>query len=163
MPRVELVLSLKLREDVMFKWAGSWKERAVGVCLATGTMLGRCVFKKQGDCGKTPCYWPQGRGLGQGAASTWDGLVKKGVCKGKLVSLMWRRWREKFCQRLWLGGKESACKYRRLRRCGFDPWIGKIPWRRKWQPTPGILARKIPWREEPGGLQSMGSQRVGHD
>ena len=27
----------------------------------------------------------------------------------------------------------------------------------------GILARRIPWTEEPGGLQSMGSQRVGHD
>ena len=26
-----------------------------------------------------------------------------------------------------------------------------------------LLARKIPWTEEPGGLQSMGSQRVGHD
>ena len=26
-----------------------------------------------------------------------------------------------------------------------------------------ILARRIPWAEEPGGLQSMGSQRVGHD
>ena len=26
-----------------------------------------------------------------------------------------------------------------------------------------ILARKIPWREEPGGLQSLGSQRIGHD
>ena len=27
----------------------------------------------------------------------------------------------------------------------------------------GILAWRIPWTEEPGGLQSMGSQRVGHD
>ena len=27
----------------------------------------------------------------------------------------------------------------------------------------GILAQKIPWKEEPGGLQSMGLQRVGHD
>jgi len=27
----------------------------------------------------------------------------------------------------------------------------------------GILAWKIPWTEEPGGLQSMGSQRVRHD
>ena len=26
-----------------------------------------------------------------------------------------------------------------------------------------ILARRIPWTEEPGGLQFMGSQRVGHD
>ena len=32
--------------------------------------------------------------------------------------------------------KESACPSRRHRRCGFDPWVGKIPWRRKWQPTP---------------------------
>ena len=27
----------------------------------------------------------------------------------------------------------------RCKRSGFDPWIGKIPWRRKWQPTPGFL------------------------
>ena len=32
-------------------------------------------------------------------------------------------------------GKELACRCRRLKRCGFDPWIGKILWRRKWQPT----------------------------
>ena len=25
------------------------------------------------------------------------------------------------------------------RRPGFDPWVGKIPWRRKWQPTPAFL------------------------
>ena len=41
--------------------------------------------------------------------------------------------------------------------------IGKTPWRRKWQPTLVLLPRKIPWVEELGGLQSMGSQRVGHD
>ena len=35
----------------------------------------------------------------------------------------------------WLSGKESACQCRRRRRRGFDPWVGKIPWRRKWQPT----------------------------
>ena len=45
----------------------------------------------------------------------------------------------------------------------FNPWVGKISWRRKWQPTPVFLLGKIPWTEEPGGLQSMGSQRVGHD
>ena len=41
--------------------------------------------------------------------------------------------------------------------------VGKIPWRRKWQPTPLFLPGYSPWTEEPGGLQSMGSQRVGHD
>ena len=36
-------------------------------------------------------------------------------------------------------------------------------WRRQWHPTPVLLAWRIPWTEEPGGLQSMGSWRVGHD
>ena len=30
-------------------------------------------------------------------------------------------------------GKEPACQCRRLKRCGFDPWVKKIPWRRAWQ------------------------------
>ena len=33
-------------------------------------------------------------------------------------------------------GKESTSQCRRCRRYGFHPWVGKIPWRRKWQPTP---------------------------
>ena len=39
----------------------------------------------------------------------------------------------------------------------------KEPWRRKWQPTPVLLPGKSPWMQEPGRLQSMGSQRIGHD
>ena len=39
-------------------------------------------------------------------------------------------------------GKESACQYRRCRRHGFDPWVGKVLWRRKWQPTPVFLPGK---------------------
>ena len=39
----------------------------------------------------------------------------------------------------WLSGKESTCQWRRHRRHGFNPWIRKIPWRRKWQPTPVFL------------------------
>ena len=42
----------------------------------------------------------------------------------------------------------------------FDPWVGKIPWRRAWKPTPVFLPGESPWTEEPGGLQSVGSQRV---
>ena len=94
------------------------------------------------------------------------------------------------------------------RKPGFDPWVGKIPWRREWLPTlvfwPGEfhglyspwggkesdtteqlslhlhsqrcpsfpfcghrrgrhLLETIPWTEEPGGLSSMGSLRVGHN
>ena len=36
-------------------------------------------------------------------------------------------------------GKESACQSRRY---GFDPWVRKIPWGRKWQPTPVFLPGK---------------------
>ena len=43
---------------------------------------------------------------------------------------------------------------------GFNPSVGKIPWRRKWQPTPVFLAWKIPWMEKPGRLQSMGSKKL---
>ena len=39
----------------------------------------------------------------------------------------------------WLSGKESACQFGRQ---GFDPWVGKIPWRMKWQPTPVVLPGK---------------------
>jgi len=41
-----------------------------------------------------------------------------------------------------LGGassKEHTCQCRRHKRCGFDAWIRKIPWRRKWQPTSVFL------------------------
>ena len=41
--------------------------------------------------------------------------------------------------------------------------FGKIPWRRAWQPTPGFLSGESPWTEEPSGLQSTESQRVGQD
>ena len=36
----------------------------------------------------------------------------------------------------WLSGKESACQ---CRSHGFGPWLGKIPWRRNWQPTSVFL------------------------
>ena len=59
----------------------------------------------------------------------------------------------------WVKGKDSACQ---CRRCEFDHWVGKIPWRRKWLPTPVLL---------PGQSHGQGSlhvavhglQRVRHD
>ena len=47
----------------------------------------------------------------------------------------------------WLRGKE---------RLGFDPWVGKIPWRRRWQPTPvsclGNLMDRGAWRATVHGV-----------
>ena len=39
----------------------------------------------------------------------------------------------------WLRGKESTCQFRRCKRCRFDPWVGKISWRRKWPRIPVFL------------------------
>ena len=39
----------------------------------------------------------------------------------------------------WYNGKESTYRYRRHRRCRFNPWVRKIPWSRKWQPTAVVL------------------------
>ena len=50
-----------------------------------------------------------------------------------------------------------------FRRRGFNSWVWKIPWRREWATHSSIHAWRIPWTEEPGRLQSMGSQRVGCD
>ena len=36
-------------------------------------------------------------------------------------------------------GEEPACQYKRHQRCGFDPWVRKILWRRAWQPAPVFL------------------------
>ena len=49
---------------------------------------------------------------------------------------------------------------RRQRRHRFHPWVGKIPWRRAWQPSLVFLPGESSWTEEIGGLQSVGSQRV---
>ena len=43
----------------------------------------------------------------------------------------------------WCSGKESACQCRRFGRHGFYPWVRKIPWRRKWQPTRVFLPGKF--------------------
>ena len=54
----------------------------------------------------------------------------------------------------WLSGEEPTCQGRRRR---FDPWVGKIPWRRAQQPTLVFLPG------ESQGPQYMELQRVGHD
>ena len=43
-----------------------------------------------------------------------------------------------------VSGKEPIGQCRRHKRCGFDPWVGKIPWRRAWQCTPVFLPRESP-------------------
>ena len=44
------------------------------------------------------------------------------------------------------GGKEPACQFRRHKRCGFNPWVRKVPWRRKWQPMAVFLPEEYHWQ-----------------
>ena len=48
---------------------------------------------------------------------------------------------------------------RNRRRCRFDPWVRKVHWRRGQATHSSILDWRIPWTEEPSGLQSIGSQK----
>ena len=57
----------------------------------------------------------------------------------------------------WLSGEESACQCRRFRLC---PWVGKIPWRRKWQPTPVFLPGKPHGQRSLVGYSPQGHKRV---
>ena len=59
--------------------------------------------------------------------------------------------------------KKSACLFRRHKRWNFDLWVRKIPWRRKWQPTPVFLSGKSHGQRRLVGYNPRGHKRVGHD
>ena len=58
----------------------------------------------------------------------------------------------------WLNGKESACQ---CRRCGFDPWVGKSLWRKKWQPTLVFLPGKSHGQRSLEGYSPWGHNELG--
>ena len=58
-------------------------------------------------------------------------------------------------------GKESTCQCRKCKRHGFHPWVGKIPWRRAWQPTPIFLPGESHRQRSLEGYTPQG-RRAGH-
>ena len=48
-------------------------------------------------------------------------------------------------------------------RPGFDPWVGKMPWKREWPPTPVFLPGESHGQRGLAGYSPWGSQRVRHD
>ena len=53
----------------------------------------------------------------------------------------------------WLSGKECSCQ---CRRHAFDPWVGKILWKRKWPPTPEFLPEEYDRQRSPVGYGPWG-------
>ena len=64
------------------------------------------------------------------------GVAVHGVAKSQTRQSDWTTVAKSAELPQWFGSKEAACQHRRPR---FDPWVRKIPWRRKWQPTPVFL------------------------
>ena len=52
--------------------------------------------------------------------------------------------------------EETACQHRRHKRLGFGPWVGKIPWRRAWQPTPVSLPGEFHGQRSLAGYSPWG-------
>ena len=87
-----------------------------------------------------------------------------------MTEATWRRRTVSFKMRCFYNGDGSSLVAQRVKNLPamWDTWVrslglGRFPWRRESQFTPVVLPGESPWTEEPGGLQSMGSQRVTHD
>ena len=63
----------------------------------------------------------------------------------------------------WCRSKESACQRKINKRCEFNPWVGRIPWRRKWQSTPVFLPRESHEQRSLVGYSPWGRKRGGRD
>ena len=63
--------------------------------------------------------------------------------------------------------KEPTWQCRRCKKCRFSPWVRKIPWRRKWQPTPVFLpgnpiGREASWATVHGVTKNRSGLRTLH-
>ena len=68
--------------------------------------------------------------------------------------------RKSFCFPGGARGKESTCQCRRGKRCRFDPCVGKIPWRRNWQPTAVFLPGKFHGQKSLAGYSPWGCKEL---
>ena len=57
----------------------------------------------------------------------------------------------------------NNCQCREYKRCGFDPWVGKLPRKRKWQHTPVFLPGKSHGQRSQAGYSPLAHKRVGYD
>ena len=80
----------------------------------------------------------------------WPAAVH-GVAKNRTRLSHWTELNPRWCS-----GKESACKCRRHNRGRFNSWVRKIPWSRKWQPTPVYLPEKFHGQKSLSGYSLVG-------
>ena len=57
-------------------------------------------------------------------------------------------------------GKKPACQHRRHTRSVFNPWVGKISWRKAWHPTPAFLPGKFHGRRSLASYSALGCKEL---
>ena len=95
---------------------------------------------------------PQPASLGQCSRTSSSKPASSSRSSGPVSTGLVVRWQLRFWMSGFAGGasgKDPACQCRRQKRRGFNPEVGKIPWRRTWQPTPVFLP------EESHGQRSL--------
>ena len=86
-------------------------------------------------------------------------IWKKKIMIGKMKTWLRESWHNPSAFQ-WQSGKEFTCQHRRCKRQGLDPWVGKIPWRRKWQPTSAFLSGKTHGQSSPVGYSLWSQSRT---
>ena len=154
-----LPVARKLSEGCQHKWI------AEVVCCGVERSLWDCAGQSwteghQGKCNHTLIPWTKG------------GYIENSRPKGR-VPFSWSSLAVFFQQLIltkpnielsglpWLlSDEEPACQFRRR---GFDPWVRKIPWRRKWQPIPVFLPKKFHGQSGLVNYSPWGCKRVRYD
>jgi hypothetical protein len=137
---------------------------------------------EMGQMGFCPPGWPSYNTIHLAVCTAHQGLKIKSETKESLPhQLQYKQnrvpvWREPFCFSLsyylpsyYIGfpggtsGKESSCQCGRCKKRRFDPWVGKMPWRRKWQLNLIFLPGKFHGRRSLAGYHPWSRKRVGYD
>ena len=131
------------------EWCGSWNSSTLATCCKELTHWKRswCWERlkagREGDNGEWDDWmasltWWTWLWVGSG---NWWCTGKPGVLQSMGSQRVGHDWATELNLGLPSGAncKEPACQCRRCKRCRLDCWVGKIPWRRAWQPTPVFL------------------------
>ena len=140
---------------ILLKKADSVRGRVRGVHAATPSQVGEAPCIQDTGVAGTPGF-PGHRFIPHGALSF--AILSSSFNSMNLFSFgtVFKERRKKITI-------VPTVKHLQCGRPSFNPWVGKIPLEKVMTTHSNILAWRIPWTEEPGSIQSMGSQRVRHD
>ena len=86
----------------------------------------------------------------------WRAVIH-GVAKSQTRLSVWTELNHRYRLPWWLSGKESTYQ---CRRCEFDLWFGKKPWKWKWQPTSAFLLEKSHGKKSLAGYSPWVHQKL---